>query len=109
MRHTECAIISSSPVHMARTVTRLASVEITSSFAAFLSTAAFRLVLSLSTGGREQNRLPTVVAAKVECLSVTFGVKSAGFVHGHSADGVFGRGSRFFHGHDPFVVGVTVF
>jgi hypothetical protein len=75
-----------------------------------LSTAASRLVLPLSTGGRRQKLLPTVVAAKVERLSIAFGVESGCFVHGHSADGVFGRGFRFFHGLVSFlVVVVTVF
>jgi hypothetical protein len=39
-----------------------------------------------------------VVTAKIERLSIAFGVESGRFVHGHSADGVFGHGSRFFHG-----------
>jgi hypothetical protein len=95
---------------MARTVTRLAAAEITPSFAAFLPTAASRLALRLSTGGRRQKILPTVVAAKVERLSIAFGVESGSFVHGHSADGVFGHGFRLIHGHVPFlVVDVTVF
>jgi hypothetical protein len=51
-----------------------------------------------------------MVAAKVERLSIAFGVESGCFVHGHSADGVFGHGFRFSHGHVPFlVVVVTVF
>ena len=59
---------------------------------------------------RGQVHLPAVVAAKVERLSIAFGVESGCFVHVHSADGVFGRGFRFFHGHVPFlVVVVTVF
>jgi hypothetical protein len=74
-----------------------------------LSTAASRLVLRLSTGGRGQKLLPTVVAAKVDRLSIAFGVESGCFVHSHSADGVFGHGFRFFHGHVPFLVVVTVF
>jgi hypothetical protein len=77
---------------MTQTVARLAAAEIRPSFAAFLSTAASRLVLRLSTGGRGQKLLPTVVAAKVERLSIAFGVKSGCFVHGHSADKVFGHG-----------------
>jgi hypothetical protein len=76
----------------------------------FLSTAASRLGRLLSTGGRGQKLLPTVVAAKVESLSIAFGVESGCLVHDHSADGVFGHGFRFFHGHVSFlVVVVTVF
>jgi hypothetical protein len=45
-----------------------------------------------------------MVAAKVERLSIAFGVESGCLVHGHSADGVFGHGLRFFHGHVPFLV-----
>jgi hypothetical protein len=75
-----------------------------------LSTAASRLGRLLSTGGRGQKLLPAVVAAKVESLSIAFGVESGCFVHGHSADGVFGHGFRFFYGHFSFlVVVVTVF
>jgi hypothetical protein len=95
---------------MTRIATRLATADITPSFAAFLSTAASKLTLGLSTGGRGQKLLPTVFAAKVERLSIAFGVESGCFVHGHSADRVFGDGFRFFHGHVPFlVVIVTVF
>jgi hypothetical protein len=71
---------------------RLAAVEITPVFAAFLSTTASRLALRFGTGGRGQKLLPTLVAAKVERLSIAFGVESGRFVHGHSADGVFGHG-----------------
>ncbi|MPN51199.1 hypothetical protein SDC9_198841 [bioreactor metagenome] len=75
-----------------------------------LSTAAARLALRLGTGGGGQKLLSAVVAAKVEHLSIALGVESGGFVHGHSADGVFGHGFRFFHGHVSFSVnGVTVF
>ena len=75
-----------------------------------LSTAASRLVGWLSTSGRGQKLLPAVVAAKVERLPTAFGMEGSCFVHVHSADGVFGRGFRFFHGHVPFlVVVVTVF
>jgi hypothetical protein len=75
-----------------------------------LSAAASRLVLRLSTGRGGQKLLPTVIAAKVEHLSIAFGMESGCFVHVHSADGVFGHGFRFFHGHAPFlVVDVTVF
>jgi hypothetical protein len=91
-----------------RAATRLAAVEITPSVGAYLSTAASRLVLWLNTGGCGQKLLPTVVAAKIKRLSLAFGVQSSCLVHGHSADGVFGRGFRFFHGHVPFLVVVTV-
>jgi hypothetical protein len=53
---------------------RLAAAEITPVFAAFLSTTASRLALRLGTGGRGQKLLPTVVATKVERLSITFDV-----------------------------------
>lgn len=56
-----------------------------------LSAAASRLTLGLGAGGRGQKLLPAVVAAKVERLSIALRLKSGGFVHGHSADGVFGR------------------
>jgi hypothetical protein len=69
-----------------------------------LPATAARLFLGFYAGGRGQKLLPTVVAAKVERLSITFGVESGGFVHGHSADGIFGRGFRFFHGHVSFLV-----
>ena len=92
---------------MTRTATRLAVAEITPSFATYLSTAASRLVLWLGTGGRGQKLLPAMVAAKVERLSIAFGVESGGFVHVHSADGIFGRGFRFVHGHVPFLVVVV--
>jgi hypothetical protein len=55
-------------------------------------TAASRLCLRLGTGGRGQKLLPTVVAAKVERLSIAFDVEGVRFIHGHSADGVFGHG-----------------
>jgi hypothetical protein len=48
-----------------------------------------------------------VIAAKVERLSLAFGVESGRFVHGHSADGIFGHGFRFFHGHVSFLVVVV--
>ena len=69
-----------------------------------LSTAASRLFLRLGTGRRGQKLLPTLVATKVERLSIAFGVESGCFVHGHSADGVFGHRFRFFHGHAPLLV-----
>jgi len=70
-QYTKRTIMSSSPVRMTQTATRLAAAEITPSFAAFLSTAASRLVLRLRTGWRGQKLLPAVVAAKVERLSIT--------------------------------------
>jgi hypothetical protein len=83
--------------------------EITPVFTTHLSTAASRLLLGRSAGGRGQKLFPTVVAAKVERLSLAFGVESGRFVHDHSADGVFGHGFRFFHGHVSFfVVVVTI-
>jgi len=78
------------------------------SFAVSLSAAASRLVLRCGTGGHGQKLLPTVVAAKVERLSIAFDAESGCFVHGHSADGIFGNGFRFFHAHVPFLVVVTV-
>jgi hypothetical protein len=75
-----------------------------------LSTAAPRLTLRLGPGGRGQKLLPAVVAAKVERLSIAFGVESGCFVHGHPADGIFGHGFRFIHGHVSFLVNVvTIF
>jgi hypothetical protein len=126
-RKTERAIISSSSARMTQTVARMARRHTTgfldlngllmamsglcfAHMERMLSTAACRLGLWLDTEGCGQKLLPTVVAAKVERLSIAFGVESGCFVHGHSADGVFGRGFRFFHGHVPFlVVVVTVF
>jgi hypothetical protein len=109
-QHTKRTIISSSSVRMTRTATRLAAAEITPLLAALLSTAASRLVLRLRTGRRGQKLLPAVVAAKVERLSLAFGVESGRFVHGHSADGIFGHGFRFVHSHVSFfVVVVTIF
>jgi hypothetical protein len=93
---------------MTRTETRLVAAKILPAFAAFLSATASRLFLRLATGGRGQKLLPTSLAAKVERLSLSFGVESGCCVHGHSADGVFGDGFRFFHGHAPFLVIVTV-
>jgi hypothetical protein len=79
-------------------------------FVSVLSTAASRLVVGLGASGRGQKLLPALVAAKVERLPAAFGMEGGRFVHVHSADGVFGRGFRFFHGHVPFmVVVVTVF
>jgi len=62
-----------------------------------LPAAAARLTLRLGTGRRGQKLLPTVVAAKVECLSIAFGVECGGFVHGHAADGIDCFGSGFIH------------
>ena len=54
--------------------------------------------------------MPALIAAKIVRFSIAFGVRSGCFVHGHSADGVFGGSFRVFHGHDPFlIVGVTLF
>jgi hypothetical protein len=83
--------------------------EITTSLSVLLPTAVSRLAFRLGTGGRGQELLPAGLAAKVERLSIAFGVESGGFVHGHSADGVFGHGFRFIHGHVSFLVVVTVF
>src|ERR1019366_6963339 len=69
-----------------------------------LSTAAPRLDLRLSTGGRGQKRLATMVAAKIKRLSIAFGVDGGCSIHGHAADGGFGHGVRLFHGHFPFSV-----
>ena len=66
-------------------------------------TTAARLSLGLRVVGRGEKLLPAVVAAKVERLSIAFGVESGGFVHGHSADGIFGHGFRFFHGCASFL------
>jgi hypothetical protein len=71
---------------------RLEAAEITLSLTALLSTATSRLALRLGTNGRGQKLLTTVVTAKIERLSIAFGVESGCFVHGHSADGVFGHG-----------------
>ena len=68
------------------------------------STAATSLSRGLSTGGGGQKLLPTAVAAKVVRLAIAFGGQSGGFVHGHSANRVFGHGFRFFHGHVSFLV-----
>jgi hypothetical protein len=77
---------------MTRTATKLTVAEITPVFATLLSTAPWGFTLRLHTGGRGQELLSTVVAAKVERLSLAFGVKRGGFVHGHAADGVFAHG-----------------
>jgi len=69
-----------------------------------LSTAGSRLVVRLCAGGRGKKLLPAVVTAKVERLSIAFGVDRGGCVHGHAADGVFGYGFRFIHGHVPLLM-----
>jgi len=69
-----------------------------------LSTAASRLVLRLGAGGGGQKLLPAVVATKVERLAIALSVESGCFVHGHSADRVFGYGFRVFHGHVSLLV-----
>jgi hypothetical protein len=61
-------------------------------YPALLAAATTRLDRLLTTGRRGQKLSPTVVAAKVELLTITFGAKSGCFVYGHSADGVFGNG-----------------
>jgi hypothetical protein len=67
------------------------------------------IVLREALSRRGQKLLPAVVAAKVKRLSIAFGVESGCFVYGHSADGVFGHGFRFFNGHiSSLVVVVTV-
>jgi hypothetical protein len=52
-----------------------------------LSTAVSIHTLRLSSGGLRQKLLPTVVAAKVERLSIACGAESGCFVHSHSANG----------------------
>jgi len=75
-----------------------------------LSAAASRLALWHSTGRRGQKLLPALIAAEIVSFSIAFGVGSGCFVHGHSADGVFGGSFRVFHGHVPFLIcGVTLF
>ena len=69
-----------------------------------LSTAASRPFLRLGTGRRVQKLSSTLLAAKVELLSISFGVESGCFVHGHSTDGVFGYRFGFFHGRAPLLV-----
>jgi hypothetical protein len=73
-----------------------------------LSTTASCLFLDLSSGRRGLKLLLTVVAAKVERLSIAFGVESGCFVNGHSADGVFGHGFRFFHDYVSFLIVVVM-
>ena len=56
-----------------------------------LSTTAAQLFLGLRSSRCGQERLPAVIAAKGERLSIAFGVERGGFVHGHSADRVLGH------------------
>jgi hypothetical protein len=91
----------------ANDATRLASVEITAPFAAFLSTSPSRLALPVSTGRRKRNLLPTPIAAEAERLHIALALGRDCFAHGHSADGIFGHGFRFFRGHVPFLVVVV--
>jgi len=66
------------------------------------STTTSGLLFRQGAGGRGQKLLPAVFAAKVKRLVIAVGVDRGGLVHGHAADGVFGRGFRFIHGHVPF-------
>jgi hypothetical protein len=63
-----------------------------------LSAAASSFVLRLRTGGRSQKLFAAVFSAEIKRLSIAFGVDSGCFIHGHSADGVFGRGFHGIHG-----------
>jgi hypothetical protein len=72
-----------------------------------LPATAARLFPGLRTSGSGQKLLPAMVAAKVERLSIAFGVESGCLVHGHSADGVFGRGFRIIHCFVSFLVAIT--
>ena len=92
---------------MTRTVVGLAFTEIAPVFTIYSSARASRFILGLRAGRRGQKRFPAVIAAKVERLSLVFGVESGCFVHGHAADGIFGHGFRFFHGHVSFLVVVV--
>ena len=47
--------------------------------------------------------LATVVAAKVESLSIAFGVDGGCFIYSHAAERVFGHGVRLFHGSLSFL------
>jgi hypothetical protein len=51
--------------------------------------------------------LLAIVAAKVERLSIVFGMKRGCFVNDHSAEGIFGYGFQFFHGHISFSIVVA--
>jgi hypothetical protein len=66
------------------------------SFTAFCSTTTSGLVVRLRAGGRGQKLFPAIITAKVERLSVAFGVEGGFFVHVHSAIGVLGHGFRCF-------------
>ncbi len=54
------------------------------------STGAAGLANGIGLGGRGQELLPALLAAKVEGLAFTFGLERGGGVHGHAADGVLG-------------------
>jgi hypothetical protein len=69
-----------------------------------LSATAARLCFRLRSIRRGQELLPAVVAAKVERFSIALGVERGGFIHGHSADRIFGHSFRFFHGFVSFLV-----
>ena len=73
-----------------------------------LPTAASRLGFRLGIGGRGQKLLPAAIAAKVEGLSIAFGVDGGGGIHGHSADGVDSFGFRRIHDAVSFLFVVTV-
>lgn len=62
-----------------------------------LFAAASILVIHLGLRRFGQKLLQTVVAAKVERLSIAFGAERRCFIHGHPADGVFGYWYRSFH------------
>lgn len=57
-----------------------------------LTAATAGLDFDLGAGGFGDKLLPTVVAAKIERLSIAFGVKSSCLVDTHSTDGIFRRG-----------------
>ena len=61
------------------------------------TTAAAGLIVGLGVDGLGKELLATVLAAKVERLSIAFGVKGGGGIHGHAADGVDGFGCRRIH------------
>ena len=56
-----------------------------------LSTATARVALRLDMGGNGEEFLPAMVAAKIERPAIALSVQSGCLVHGHAADGVFGR------------------
>src|SRR5271170_1305849 len=69
----------------------VAAAAITLSFSLDLSTATARLAVCLGAGGRGQKLLSAAVGAKVVRLAIALTVDGGRFVHGHSADGVFGH------------------